>query len=79
MKIYNIDNPDKFLELINQCKGSVELVSKQGDRLNLKSELTKFLTVSKLFTDSSFINELELVASEPEDIKRLLDYMMEGK
>lgn len=79
MKIYNIENPDKFLELINKCKGTVELVSKQGDRLNLKSELTKFLTVTKLFTETSFINELELVASEPEDIKMLLDYMMEGK
>lgn len=37
MKIYNIDDAEKFLDTIKQCKGSVELISKQGDRLNLKS------------------------------------------
>lgn len=79
MKLYNIENAEKFLAVIKQCKGSVELVSKQGDRLNLKSELTKYLAISKLFTDNTFINEMELIASDPEDIKLLMDYMMEGR
>ncbi len=79
MKLYNIENAEKFLDVIKQCKGSVELVSKQGDRLNLKSELTKYLAISKLFTDNTFINEMELVASDPEDVKLLMDYMMEGR
>ena len=50
MKIYNVENPARFLEIIQQCKGTVELISKQGDRLNLKSELTKYLAISKLFS-----------------------------
>lgn len=79
MKIYNIDNPQKFLDIIKQCKGEVELVSKQGDRLNLKSELTKYIAITQLFTDNSMINEMELVASEPEDVMLLMNYMMEGK
>lgn len=79
MKIYNIDDVEKFLAVIKQCKGSVELVSKQGDRLNLKSELTKYLAISKLFTDNTFINEMELIASDPEDVKILMDYMLAGK
>lgn len=79
MKIYNIENLEKFLDLIKQCKGTVELVSKDGDRLNLKSELTKYIALSKLFTDTAFINEMELIASEPEDVMLLLDYMMEGR
>lgn len=79
MKIYNIENPEKFLDLIKQCKGTVELVSKDGDRLNLKSELTKYIALSKLFTDTAFINEMELIASEPEDVMLLLNYMMEGR
>ena len=60
MKIYNIDDAEKFLDTIKQCKGSVELISKQGDRLNLKSEM-------------------ELIASDPDDVKLLVDYMMMGK
>lgn len=79
MKIYNIDNPQKFLDIIKQCKGEVELVSKQGDRLNLKSELTKYIAITQLFTDNSMIHEMELIASEPEDVMLLMNYMMEGK
>ena len=78
MKIFNIGNPEKFLDVIKQCRGNVELISKQGDRLNLKSELTKYIAISQLFTDNTFINEMELIVSEPEDMKILLDYMMEG-
>ena len=79
MKIYNVESPEKFLEVIQQCKGSVELISKQGDRLNLKSELTKYLAVSKRFADTALMNDIELVASDPDDVKFLLDYMMQGK
>lgn len=79
MKVYNIDDVEKFLDTIKKCKGSVELVSKQGDRLNLKSELTKYLAISKLFNDNTFINEMELVASDPEDVQTLMEYMSSGK
>lgn len=79
MKIYNVENAEKFLEVIKQCKGSVELISKEGDRLNLKSELTKYLAISKLFADNTLINNMELVASDPDDVKFLMQYMMEGR
>ncbi len=79
MKIYNIEDVEKFLEIIKGCKGSVELVSKEGDRLNLKSELTKYVAITKLFNDNSYINEMELIASDVDDIKTLMDYMMKGK
>ena len=78
MKIYNVTDVEKFLDTIKQCKGSVELVSQQGDRLNLKSELTKYLAITKLFKDDTFINEMELIASDPDDVKLLVDYMMMG-
>ncbi len=79
MKLYNITDVEKFLDVIKKCKGSVELVSTQGDRLNLKSELTKYLAISKLFNDNTFINEMELVASDSDDVKILMDYMMSGR
>lgn len=79
MKIYNINDVENFLDIIKKCKGSVELVSSQGDRLNLKSELTKYLAISKLFHDDTFINEMELVASDPEDVQTLINYMTDKK
>jgi hypothetical protein len=78
MKVMNIGDPEKFFEVVNQCKGTVELVTAEGDRLNLKSQLTKYVALTKLFADSS-IPEMEIVAHEPEDVKRLLDYMVSGK
>lgn len=48
MKLYNIKNTEEFFKVIDQCNGTVELVSKEGDRLNLKSQLTKYITVTNL-------------------------------
>lgn len=78
MKVMNIDDPEKFFDVINQCKGTVELVTKEGDRLNLKSQLTKYVALTRLFADNA-IPEMELVAHDPEDVNRLLDYMVNSK
>lgn len=75
MKLYNIKDTEEFFKVIDQCKGTVELVSKQGDRLNLKSQLTKYITITNLFSDESMIKELELVAYDPEDTSLLMEYM----
>ena len=71
MKIQNITDIDKFFNVIDSCKGKVELVSKEGDRLNLKSKLTQYVALAKIFS-----KELELVVYEKEDISKLFDYMM---
>ena len=39
MKVQNIKDVNKFFEVIDSCKGKVELVTGEGDRLNLKSKL----------------------------------------
>lgn len=78
MKVMNIDDPEKFFEVVNKCKGTVELVTAEGDRLNLKSQLTKYVALTKLFADN-MIPEMEIVAHDPEDVNRLLEYMVSGK
>ena len=50
----------------------------EGDRINLKSKLTQFVAMAQLM-NTTYVKELEIVASEPEDANRLLDYMMKGK
>ena len=51
MKIQNIDNVEKFFNVIDQRKGTVELVSPEGDRINLKSKLTQYLSMATLFSN----------------------------
>lgn len=77
MKIENIKDVNKFFEIIEQCKGKVEIISKEGDRLNVKSKLTQFVIASNFF-DNPIINELELIAENPDDRKLLIQFMMNG-
>jgi hypothetical protein len=75
MKIQNITNIEKFFEVIDSCQGKVELVTGEGDRLNLKSKLSQYVSLANIFSDGS-ISELELLAYEPEDINKLVNFMM---
>lgn len=75
MKIQNITNIEKFFEVVDSCEGKVELVTGEGDRLNLKSKLSQYVSMAKLFSDGT-ISELELLAYEPEDINKLVNFMI---
>lgn len=77
MKFNNITNVEEFFEVIDKCKGKVELVSQEGDRLNLKSKLCQYVSLAKIFSDGT-IPELEIIAYEPEDVDKLLKYMING-
>jgi hypothetical protein len=77
MKVQNITDIDKFFKVIDSCKGKVELVTGEGDRLNLKSKLAQYVSMANIFSDGT-ISELELLAYEPEDINKLLNFMMNG-
>ena len=75
MKVQNIKNSNKFFEVVDECKGRVELVTGEGDRLNLKSKLSQYVSMANIFSNGE-IPELEIIAYEKEDIDRLINYMM---
>ncbi|MGI6116765.1 MAG: polya polymerase [Bilifractor sp.] len=77
MKIQNIKDIDKFFKVVDSCKGRVELVTDEGDRLNLKSKLSQYVSLANIFSDGN-IPEMEIVASEKEDIEKLMDFMING-
>ena len=77
MKLRNITNVEKFLETVDQCKGDVYLTTPQGDRLNLKCQLTKMLAMTSVF-DSAEIKEMDLEFSNPEDVSTMLLFSMEA-
>lgn len=77
MKVSNIKDIDKFFQVVDSCVGRVELVTGEGDRLNLKSKLSQYVSLANIFS-SGEIPELEIVASEKEDVDKLLNFMMNG-
>lgn len=77
MKVQNIKNIEKFFKVVDSCSGRVELVTGEGDRLNLKSKLSQYVSMANIFSNGE-IPELELIAYEPEDIGKLVNFMMEN-
>lgn len=77
MKVKNIENPKRFFEVLNQCKGKVELCTEDGDRLNLKSKLCQYIALTDIFAEAK-IGEVEILVSEPEDVILLMDFMLKG-
>ena len=78
MKINNISDIDGFFKAVDRCKGRVELVTGEGDRLNLKSKLSQYVSLANIFSGGVAIPELELICSEKEVIEVLLQYMIDG-
>ncbi|MCI8783240.1 MAG: polya polymerase [Dorea sp.] len=78
MKVQNITNIDKFFSVIDDCSGKVELVTGEGDRLNLKSKLSQYVSMANIFSNGE-IPELEIIAYEKKDIDKLVKFMVDGE
>lgn len=76
MKVENITDIQEFFKVIDSCKGKVELVTGEGDRLNLKSKLSQYVSVASIFQGRDEIPELEIIAYEKEDINKLISFMI---
>lgn len=78
MKVTNITNIEKFFQVVDSCEGKVELVTGEGDRLNLKSKLSQYVSMANIFSNGE-IPELEILAYEPADTEKLIAFMMNGE
>ncbi len=75
MKVTNISDVNKFFSVVDSCKGKVELVTGEGDRLNLKSKLSQYVSLANIFSAGE-IPELEIIAYEKDDVDKLINFMM---
>lgn len=78
MTLENVSNIEGLFEIISTCKGNVELISAEGDKINLKSRLAQYLAVAGIFSDG-YARELELSIEDPDDMKRILDFIVSGE
>lgn len=77
MKVQNITDVEGFFKVVDSCKGRVELVTGEGDRLNLKSKLSQYVSMANIFSNGE-IPELEVIAYEKEDTDKLIQFMRDG-
>ena len=78
MKVTNITNIEGFFKVVDSCNGKVELVTGEGDRLNLKSKLCQYVSMANIFSNGE-IPELVIIAYEREDFDKLINFMMTGQ
>ena len=65
MRIQNTDQLQEFLAAVNACKGQVWLESTDGDKFNLKSQLSQYIALGALLGEKG--DFLELFCSDRED------------
>lgn len=78
MKFFGVKDIDGFFDVVDKCKGKVELVTSEGDRLNLKSKLCQYVSFAKIVS-SGEVPEMEIIAYEPEDVSMLFEFMRNHK
>lgn len=78
MTLENVSNIEELFEIINKCKGNVELISHEGDRINLKSRLAQYLSIAGVFSNG-YVRELEIYIEDADDRDRILEFIVSGK
>ena len=75
MTVMNITNIEKFFETVDKCEGRVELVTEQGDRFNLKSTLSKYVSYVKILSNCT-VPTVQIVTTNIRDTQKIMRYMM---
>lgn len=52
MIIRNIEDVEGFFNVVEDCVGRVQLITEEGDVLNLKSKLSRLVAISSIFSNS---------------------------
>ena len=81
MKLTNlkVEYLDDFFETVKKCKGNVYLEC-DDMRLNLKSKLCQYVSLTKLCSaGSDEIEALEIKVENPDDVTELVKFMFNEK
>lgn len=77
IELHNIDF-EKFIEVVELCKGDVYLETEDGDILNLKSKLCQIIGISSILQHPE-INVAKIRCSNPEDESTLFRFNLFGE
>ena len=78
MKIDKIRDIEGFFSAVDHCKGRVELATGEGDRLNLKSKLSQYISLANIFSGDTVIPGLEILVSDPEELEALKPFITDS-
>ena len=68
LELHDVDVPE-FLKTLESCKGDVFLVTREGDRLNLKSKLCQIVGLTKLIEGGKIAEAFVMCEKESDESK----------
>ena len=77
LSLHNID-VSEFLNVLDSCEGNVYLVTKEGDKLNLRSRLSQLLGLTKLI-EGGKVTEAYVLCDKLADESKLFRLNMFGR
>ena len=76
IKITKVNQVEKFFQIVDSCTANVELRTGEGDCLNLKSKLSQYLSMTRMFSDGN-VPDMEIVLNDEEDKRKLEEFLKE--
>ena len=76
IKIEKVNEVHKLFEVIDTCNSNVQLVTGEGDCLNMKSKLSQYLSMTRMFANGD-VPQMEFITDDEEDIKKLMEFLEE--
>lgn len=75
IKVEKVNQVEKLFEVIDSCNTNVELVTGEGDCLNMKSKLSQYLSMTRMFANGD-VPQMEFVTNDEQDVKKLKDFLV---
>lgn len=76
IKVEKVNQVEKLFQVVDSCTANVELRTGEGDCLNLKSKLSQYLSMTRMFSDGN-VPDMEFVVNDEGDKKKLEAFLQE--
>ena len=76
IRVERVNQVSKLFEVIDSCTMNVELVTGEGNCLNMKSKLSQYLSMTRMFSNGD-VPQMELIAKNEQDAQKLIDFLKE--
>lgn len=76
IKIEKVNQVHKLFKVIDECNSNVQLVTGEGDCLNMKSKLSQYLSMTRMFANGD-VPQMEFVTDDEQDAEKLEEFLKE--
>ncbi len=78
IKVEKVNRLRELFEVIDSCSTNVQLVTGEGDCLNMKSKLSQYLSMTRMFAEGE-IPQMEFVVNDEHDADKIKKFLEEDK